>query len=465
LAKDADAPPRPAGFKGQFGWISYEMAGGPYFNLIRIFVFAPYFASGLIGDKVRGQELWGYVEGLSGLAVALLAAPLGAMAEAYGPRKPGMVLFTLILIGGVFFLWTGAPGTSPVPIMIALVISAAVAEFAFLYHNSMLALIAPTSRIGFISGLGYSANYLGTLIIILPWLVFIGNAGVPPFGLDRATSEEVRIVGPIAAVFFFICALPFFIWTPDMKRLGPSPLRAVGLGLANLARTLSNARHYSNITRYLIARMIYYDGLVATYTFTGIFAAGVFNWSPAEVAVYGLVVFSILVFAGVLGGLLDDIIGSKLTILIGLFVVMSTLVFALGLGTDHMLYSRTVTPEENAVGLPIVGPLFTSLGFTRFTEQAFVLTGVIGGVFLGPALASSRTMLARLAPTNMMAEFFGIYTLAGKATSFVAPLTIAFVTRLTHDLRLGFAVVIVFIAAGFVGLIGVREERSIAADR
>lgn len=465
MSEHQDAPLRPAGFRGQFGWISYEMAGGPYFNLIRIFVFAPYFASGLVGDKVRGQELWGYVEGLSGLAVALLAAPLGAMAEAYGPRKPGMALFTIILVAAVFFLWTAAPGTSPAPIMLALVVSAAVAEFAFLYHNSMLGLIAPASRIGFISGAGYSANYLGTLIIILPWLVFIGNADNPPFGLDRAAAEDVRIVGPIAALWFLLCAIPFFLWTPDMQRLGPGPFRAVGIGLANLARTISNARHYANITRYLVARMIYYDGLVATYTFTGIFAAGVFDWSPAQVAVYGLVVFSILVFAGVLGGMVDDIIGSKATILIGLFVVMATLAFALGLGVDHILYMRPVSAAENAKGLPLIGPLFSMLGFNRLTEQVFVLTGVTGGVFLGPALASSRTMLARLAPTNMMAEFFGIYTLAGKATSFVAPLTIALVTRLTHDLRLGFAVVIAFIAAGFIGLIGVREERSIAADR
>jgi UMF1 family MFS transporter len=250
-----------------------------------------------------------------------------------------------------------------------------------------------------------------------------------------------------------------------MKRLGPSAFKSLGLGLRNLGRTLSNARHYANITRYLISRMIYYDGLVATYTFTGIFAAGVFGWSPAQVAVYGLVVFSILVFAGVLGGLLDDLIGSKLTILIGLVVVMASLLFALGLGPDHIFYTQPIDAAANAAGLPFAGPILATFGFTHLTEQAFVLSGVIGGFFLGPALASSRTMLARLAPTNMMAEFFGIYTLAGKATSFVAPLTIALVTRFTHDLRLGFAVVIFFIAAGFIGLIGVREERSVAADR
>jgi UMF1 family MFS transporter len=448
--------------KGQLGWISYEMAGGPYFNMIRIFVFAPYFAELLVGDRVRGQEMWGYIEGASGLAVALLAVPLGAMAEAYGPRKPGIALFTLVLLAGLCVLWIGAPGTPVLPIAIALVASAAAAEFGFLYHNSLLGLIAPVKRIGLISGLGYSANYLGTLIIILPWLVFVGQAAVPAFGLDRGTAEDVRIVGPIAAAWFLLCAVPFFVFTPDVPRLGPSIWRSFGVGLANLRRTISHARHYANIARYLIARMIYYDGLVATYTFTGIYAAGVFGWPPALVAVYGLVVFSILVFAGVLGGLLDDLIGSKLTILIGLFVTTLSLLFALGVGPDHILFTAPVSAGANAQGLPIVGDLLRWLGFSRYTEQSFILSGVIGGVFLGPSLASSRTMLARLAPASQMAEFFGLYTLTGKATSFVAPLTIALVTRLTHDQRLGFAVVIAFITAGFLGLLTVRETRSVA---
>jgi UMF1 family MFS transporter len=448
--------------KGQLGWISFEMAGGPYFNMIRIFVFAPYFAALLVGDRVRGQEMWGYIEGASGLAVALLAAPLGATAEAYGPRKPGIALFTLVLVAGLCVLWIGAPGTPVLPIAIALIVSAAASEFAFLYHSSLLALIAPAKRIGLLSGLGYSANYLGTLIIILPWLLFVGQAATPPFGLDRGSAEDIRIVGPIAAAWFFLCALPFFAFTPDMPRRGPSLLRSFRLGLTNLGRTISHARHYANIARYLIARMIYYDGLVATYTFTGIYAEGVFGWPPALVAVYGLVVFSILVFAGVLGGLLDDLIGSKLTILIGLIVTMLSLLFALGVGPDHLFFTTPMSAGANQASLPIVGGLLNSLGFTRFTEQAFILSGVIGGMFLGPSLASSRTMLARLAPVSQMAEFFGLYTLTGKATSFVAPITIALVTRLTHDQRLGFAVVIAFITAGFLCLLTVRETRSAA---
>ena len=451
---------RPAGLKGQLGWVSYEMAGGPYYNMVRIFVFAPYFASIVVGDKIRGQELWGYIESLSGFAVALLAAPLGAIAEAYGPRRPGIALFTAIFLVSLCYLWTAAPHSDVAPIAVALIICAAVVEYAYLYHNSMLAFIAPPDRLGLISGFGYSANYLGTLLVIIPWLLFVGNAEVAPFGLNRTIGEDVRIVGPISAAWFLLCAIPFFLYTPDVPRRGPSIFSALASGMQSLARTISNARYYSNIVRYLIARMIYYDGLVATYTFTGIFAAGIFGWSAAKVAVYGLSVFSILVFAGVLGGLIDALIGSKRTILLGLAMTMLSITFSLGLAPDHILFVTHISASQNAVGIPFIGPLLNSLGFHLLTEQALILSGVIGGVFLGPSLASSRTMMARLAPKTMMAEFFGLYFLTGKATSFVAPLAIAFVTHITQDQRIGFGVVLIFILLGFLLLLGVREKRA-----
>jgi UMF1 family MFS transporter len=461
LAHNEITLPRPAALPGQLGWISYEMAGGPYYQLIRIFVFAPYFAAALVGDKVRGQEIWGYVEGASGFAVAVLAAPLGAMVEAYGPRKPGIAFFSAVFLVGLSFLWYGAPGAPVLPIATALVVAAAAIEYAYAYHSSLLGLITPPGRIGLLSGLGYSGSYLGTLIVIIPWLIFIANAKVLPFGLDRAAAEDVRIVAPLAAAWFFVCAVPFFALTPDVPRRGISHLASIGQGLAKLRRTIVHARHYGNIVRYLVSRMVYYDGLVATYTFTGVFASALFGWSAALIAVYGLIVISVLVFAGILGGLLDDRIGSKRTILIGLVMTMSSLAFSVGLGPDHILYVVPIDAKLNAAGLAVVGGLFSVFGFSTLTEQVFVLSTVVGGIFLGPALASSRTLLARLAPTTMMAEFFGLYTLTGKATSFIAPLAIALVTRLTHDVRAGFAVVIAFIFAGFVGLLTVREQRAV----
>jgi UMF1 family MFS transporter len=107
-----------------------------------------------------------------------------------------------------------------------------------------------------------------------------------------------------------------------------------------------------------------------------------------------------------------------------------------------------------------VGPLFNLFGFTLFPEQVSLTFSLVGGAFVGPVLASSRTMAARIAPLSMISEVYGLYTLTGKATAFLAPFLVAVVTSATQNQRLGFSVILVFLVAGLAGLWWVREERA-----
>ncbi|HXZ67389.1 MAG TPA: MFS transporter [Alphaproteobacteria bacterium] len=454
------APAQGASLKGKLGWVAYDMAGGPYFNIVKIFVFAPYFARAIIGDAVKGQELWAYIEGASGLTIALSSAIIGSMADAYGPRKPIMAILSPPVVLLLLLLWFAAPGAPALPVAIALVLIAVSSELSFLCHGSLLTRVAPPERVGFLSGLGFSANYLGTLIIFISWLALFGMAKTPALGLDRASAEDVRIICPMAGVWFALLALPFFLFTPDDMRKGPSLAAAFPAGLRQLRATLGHARKYANIMRYLLSRMLYFDGLVATFTFIGIYATGTFGWSPADVGLFGLIIFSVIVFAAFIGGRLDDLFGSKPTILASVLAVALSVVLALSIGRHSLLFFITLDDAANARPLPLVGKLLASIGFKHLTEQAFILCGTLGGIFMGPALASSRTLLARIAPESMMAEFFGLFTLSGKATSFLAPTAIALVTQITGSQRAGVAAVLVFLIVGAAGLVTVREERS-----
>ncbi|MFZ1988662.1 MAG: MFS transporter [Alphaproteobacteria bacterium] len=453
---------RATSFKGQLGWVAYDMAGGPYFNIVKIFVFAPYFARAIVGDAVRGQSLWAYIEGASGLSIALSSAIIGSMADAYGPRKPIMAILSVPVIAGLLLLWFAAPGTPALPVAITLVIIALTSELSFLCHGSLLMRVAPEDRVGFLSGLGFSSNYLGTLIIFISWLALFGMAQVPALGLNRASAEDVRIICPMAGLWFAALALPFFLFTPDEPRKGLSLAAAFPAGLRQLRATLGQVRKYANIMRYLFARMLFFDGLVATFTFIGIYATGTFGWTPAEVGLFGLIIFSVIVFAAFIGGRLDDLFGSKPTILVSICAVALSVALALSIGQHSLWFFITLDDAANAQPLPLVGNLLAGMGFKHLTEQAFILCGTVGGVFMGPALASSRTLLARIAPESMMAEFFGLFTLSGKATSFLAPTAIALVTQLTGNQRAGVASVLVFLIVGAVGLMTVREERSAA---
>lgn len=455
----SDTRARGAPLKGQIAWALYDMAGGPYFNIVKIFVFAPYFARAIIGDAVKGQELWAYIEGASGLSIALSSAIIGSMADAFGPRKPIMAILSLPIVLLLLLLWFAAPGAPALPVAIALIVIAVTAELSFLCHGSLLARVAPPERVGFLSGLGFSANYLGTLIIFISWLALFGLAKTPALGLDRASAEDVRIICPMAGIWFALLALPFFLFTPDEARKGPRLIAALPAGLRQLKTTFGHARKYANIMRYLFARMLYFDGLVATFTFIGIYATGTFGWTPAQVGLFGLIIFSVIVFAAFIGGRLDDRFGSKPTILFSVFAVAFFVTLALCIG-DHTLFFIPLSAPENARSLPLIGGLLHAMGFRLLTEQAFILCGTTGGIFMGPALASSRTLLARIAPASMMAEFFGLFTLSGKATSFLAPTAIALITGFTHNQRAGIASVIAFLVLGAIGLMTVREERS-----
>ncbi len=456
----SSAPVRGTTLKGQIAWALYDMAGGPYFNIVKIFVFAPYFARAIVGDAVRGQALWAYIEAASGISIALSSAILGSMADAYGPRKPIMAILSLPVVILLLLLWFAAPGAPALPVGIALVLIAVTAELSFLCHSSLLARVAPPDRVGFLSGLGFSANYLGTLIIFISWLALFGMAKVPAFGLDRASAEDVRIICPMAGLWFALLALPFFLFTPDDERKGPSLLAAFPAGVRQLRITFGHARKYANIMRYLFARMLYFDGLVATFTFIGIYATGTFGWTPAQVGLFGLIIFSVIVFAAFIGGRLDDRFGSKPTILLSVFSVAFFVALALSIGNHSLFFSMSLNEKANAQSLPLIGGLLHAMGFKLLTEQAFILCGTLGGVFMGPALASSRTLLARIAPESMMAEFFGLFTLSGKATSFLAPTAIALITQLTHNQRAGIASVLAFLTIGAIGLTTVNEERS-----
>ena len=452
--------PKGASIKGQIGWALYDMAGGPYFNIVKIFVFAPYFARAIVGDPVKGQSLWATIEGASGLSIALSSALVGSLADAYGPRKPIMAILSLPVMLGLVLLWFAAPGSPALPVAVTLIVIALTSELAFLCHGSLLPRVASPGRVGFLSGLGFSANYLGTLIIFISWLVLFGMAKTPAFGLDRATAQDVRIICPMAGAWFALLALPFFLFTPDDAPTGRSLATALAAGVRQLRSTIGHARKYANIVRYLLSRMLYFDGLVATFTFIGIYATGTFGWTPAQVGLFGLIIFSVIVFAAFIGGRIDDRFGSKPTILASVFAVALCVGLALSIGEHSLLFFVSLDSAANARTLPVVGNLLAAMGFKHLTEQAFILSGTLGGVFMGPALASSRSLLARIAPESMMAEFFGLFTLSGKATSFLAPAAVALVTEITRSQRAGIATVLVFLIAGALGLTTVREERA-----
>ncbi|MEQ9146075.1 MAG: MFS transporter [Parvibaculaceae bacterium] len=445
---------------GQFSWAFFDWANQPYFTLITTFIFAPYFAAGFVGDPVRGQALWGYTQSIAGLSIALASPLLGAIADQTGARKPWLLFFSVIFVTGASLLWfalPGAPGGTGF-IMAAVVAAALGMEFALVFYNAMLPSLVPARRMGALSGFGWGIGYvggLGALFFVLAFMVADAQSGrtmmgfEPLFGLDPVLREADRFTGPLAALWYTVFSLPLFLLTPDAARVRVGPRAAVAQGVAQLRSTLAKLPAFRNIGLFLVARMTYYDGLSAIFAFGGIYAAGTFGWEIQTLGVFGIILSVFAAVGAFLGGWMDDRVGSKRTILIAVAGLVAGTVASVSITADTVLFVIDVAP-------PVPG----AAPFSSTAEQVYLLAGILIGISGGPAQAASRTLMARLAPPSMITEFFGLYALSGKATSFIAPFAIALATSAAASQRAGLYVIVGFLAAGFLLLLPVREEQA-----
>jgi len=447
-----------AGRWARASWVLFDWAAQPYFTLITTFLFAPYFASHFIGDPVRGQALWGYAQGLGGAIIALAAPVIGAIADQTGRRKPWIGLFSLALVAGAVSLWFAVPGTGlPVAaVFAAIVLSLIGAEFATAFTNAMLPELAPPEAIGRLSGLGWATGYAGgivALLLVLVWFAATSGqtttmAGLTPlFDLPGPFPAE-RLTGPFTALWYVIFVIPLFLFVPE--RAGPPVVRlgrAVPAGLRALKTTLRSVGRWRNVARFLIARMIYIDGLAALFVFAGIFAAGQFGWSSVEHGLFGILITVVAALGAVAGGRLDDRIGSKRVCQLSIIGLVAAIAGIGSLDRDTVAFVIDVGPHTGSAAL-----------FAGTSEKVFLMFSSVIGICAGPLQASSLSLMARISPPRQSTAFFGLYALSGKATAFAGPVSIALLTQWSGSQKTGLAVVLVFLGVGFWLLRGVREQ-------
>ena len=176
--------------------------------------------------------------------------------------------------------------------------------------------------------------------------------------------------------------------------------------------------------------MIYTDGLNTLFAFGGIYAAGTFGFTFTELIQFGIAINVTSGIGAATFAWIDDWVGSKKTIIISIvaLTILSTLI------------------------------LFIE------TKELFWIFGLMLGVFVGPAQAASRTLMARMAPPDLRTEMFGLYAFSGKATAFLGPAALAFTTDIFSSQRAGMATMVVFFVVGGFLLLTVNEKHSASAD-
>lgn len=441
------------------GWVLFDCACQPFFTLVTTFVFAPYFASVLAGDPVRGQTWWGYATAAAGLALALLSPVLGSVADASGRMKPWIGASCLVLALASAALWFAAPGMGyAVPLALAAFgIATVAAEVAAVFNNAMMSRLVGPSALGKLSGIGWGIGYAGglaSLLLVLGWMAAPPDTGLtllgrePIFGLDPRSHAGDRATGPLSAVWLVVFVWPLFVFTPDARATGCSAREAIRTGLRNLSTTLGEAKARPELGRFLLANMVYQDGLVALFSFGGIYGAGVFGWSTAELGIFGILLTVSGMLGAFAGGVVDDRIGARLVILGSLLTLIVVCIGILSLGREHVLFA-----------LPTAAPRPDDGLFGSLPEKLFVGLGLLLGAVAGPLQASSRSYLARVVPAEDAGRYFGLLALSGKLTSFLAPLAVATATALTGTQAAAPAVLIAFFAAGAVLMTSIPRAR------
>ena len=422
-----DAVPARASRRALAAWCLYDWANSAFPTVVITFVFAAYFTEGVAADRDSGTAMWANGQSLSAIIIAILSPCLGAIADRTGRRKPWILGFSLLCILATAGLWFVRPDPSYAALAVILVVLGNIGfELGITFYNSLLPELVEQDHLGRLSGWAWGIGYAGGLACLILSLEFFVEADPPPFGLDPAAAEDVRAVALFAAAWMLAFIWPLFAFVPDVARRGPALATAVRDGLRTLWRTFLRIREYRDIARFLVANMIYIDGLNTLFSFGGIYAAGQFGMTIDEVVWFGIYLNISAGLGAAAFAWLDDFLGAKPTILISLG--------ALILLCGGILLVRDKT--------------------------WFYALGIMIGVFLGPAQAASRSLMARLAPADMRGEFFGLFALSGRMTSFLGPLLVGWVTYLAASQRIGMAMILPFLVVGALILMSVDVRRA-----
>jgi UMF1 family MFS transporter len=237
------------------------------------------------------------------------------------------------------------------------------------------------------------------------------------------------------------------LFVPD--RRAATPQHGQRTATQELWDTIKSLPAMPSLMIFLIARMIYTDGLTAIFTFGGIYGASVFSWGPLELGIFGIVLTLIGAFGALIGGWLDDKLGPKTVIIGSLLILLISSLGILSVDKTHILFVQDVVPKAEG-----------SKPFSSTGELVFLGFAMIVGLVAAPVQAASRSLLARLAPADKITQFFGLFAFSGKVTAFLAPFLVATVTAMT-DQRTGIASVLTFLVIGAVLMLFVRiNERA-----
>ena len=403
-----------------FNFALYDFANSAFTTIIITFIFATYFAKQIAPNPVLGQSYWGWTIGVTGFLVAIIGPIIGSFADKKNKIVFFLRFFSLLCIFFTTLLWFSKPTQSYLLYTLIIVgIANLFYELSLIFYNSLLKDISKNKNLGKSSGFGFALGYIGGIIILLISIKLFIDTNNLPFGLTKEESENVRAIALLVSFWFLIFSIPFLFFSvkKEEKRKKNYPTK-----FADLKKLLWEKK-ITVLGKFLIARMLYADGLNAIIVMGGIFAVGVFNLEIKDLLKLSILM-NITAFIGAyIGGILNDKFGSKIVIIFSL-----------------------------------IGLIFSSIAILfTYTASTFFYLAAINGLFIGPIQSASRVVITSMLEKNNQGKGFGLFATSGKLTSFLGPLLVSSVTFLTASQRIGFSAAIILLLFGLIILLNIKK--------
>jgi len=392
MKRHRDDIPR-ASKKEIFGWAMFDFANQAYTLLIITVIFPVLFTTVIVGDAGDdyrlGNLLWSVALGLSYFMVVLSGPVFGAIMDYSALKKRFLFLSYVLTIVATSLLYFVEPGM--IVLGVTLII---ISNFAYATGESFIAAfltsLGPPKDLGKISGFGWALGYIGGLFSAGFVIVYLGDATAENF-------ERIRWVGPFAAVFFMLAAIPTFLWVkePGRRRSLPKGESLVSMGFTRLGRTIRAVKQYWDLAVFLVSVFFAMAGIYIVISFAFIYGDQIVMWDE-NVRVLMFVIVQITAALGAfVFGYIQDKIGAKLTYNLTLGLWFFAVLGIWGV-TDFTVWFNSV--------------FSTSLE----AQHMFLYIGVLAGLSLGSSQSASRALVGIFSPEEKSAEFFGFWGLSNK---------------------------------------------------
>lgn len=375
----ATASIAPSTRRERWAWYLYDFGNSAYAAVVLLAVYSAYFKDGVVGGA-EGSRLWGIAVGIAMLVVAVTSPILGTIADFAGSKKRFLFFYTTLaclFTAGLFFATKGQVVIG----MLFFILAEIGYRSSQVFYNALLPEIAAPDEIGRISGSGWAIGSAGGIVCLLIVLV--------PIVLTDSDNLVVRLSFVFTAIFFAASAAPLFLWLRE--RAEPQTLpegeNYLDLAFQRLKTTFQAVRSFKEFLKFMLAFLIYNDGILMLLDFGAILGAVLFGMEQQELIIFMILVQVTSVAGAYLFGLVADDFGAKRSLIISLLLTI----------------------------VPVIWLYFSG------SKLAFYIIGALAGFALTGVQSLSRTMVGMFAPPGKSAEFYGFFAVTGRTSSFIGP--------------------------------------------